>query len=85
VNDYQQMQKLIEEFPNWSGDVSGIRRSKAVLRRLLGYAEKVFALSLRVIDPVSDRRPEPRIATVLVVKACFINILGGRCILVNPI
>lgn len=37
----------------------------------MGYAEKVFGLSLHVIGPVSDRRPEPRITTALVVKSAL--------------
>jgi Transposase DDE domain len=37
----------------------------------LAYAEKVFGLSLHVIGPVSDRRPEPRITTALVVKSAL--------------
>jgi Transposase DDE domain len=37
----------------------------------LAYAEKVFGLSLLVIGPVSDRRPEPRITTALVVKSAL--------------
>jgi hypothetical protein len=37
----------------------------------LAYAEKVFGLSWHVIGPVSDRRPEPRITTALVVKSAL--------------
>jgi hypothetical protein len=37
----------------------------------LAYAEKVFGLSLHVIGPVSDRRPEPRTTTTLVVKSAL--------------
>jgi hypothetical protein len=37
----------------------------------LAYAEKVFGLSLHVIGPVSDRRPQPRITTALVVKSAL--------------
>ena len=36
---------------------------------MLRYAEKVFDLSTRVIDRVTDHRPRPRISTSLVVKA----------------
>lgn len=42
---------------------------KLVLRRLLGYAEKVFDLSSRVISQVSDHRTLPRISTQVVVKS----------------
>jgi hypothetical protein len=36
---------------------------------LIGYAEKVFQLSTRVLDRVTDHRSLPRISTSLVVKA----------------
>jgi hypothetical protein len=37
----------------------------------LGYAERIFQLSTRVIDRVTDHRPLPRISTSLVVKAAL--------------
>ncbi len=37
----------------------------------MGYAEKVFGLSLEVIDHVSDRRLRPRITTDVVVKSAL--------------
>jgi len=42
---------------------------RPVLRRLIGYTEKVFQLSTRVLDRVTDHRSLPRISTSLVVKA----------------
>lgn len=42
---------------------------KPVLRRLLGYAEKVFGLSSQVFAVVSDHRTLPRISTQVVVKS----------------
>src|SRR5271169_5745433 len=47
------------------------RKEKAgrlVLRRLIRYAEKVFALSSRLLDPVTDARQQPRTPTTLVLK-----------------
>lgn len=61
----------MKKFPSWSGNGSSKERSKTVLRRLRGYAEKVFGLSLQVIDPVSDRRVRPRIPTAVVVKSAL--------------
>jgi len=43
-----------------------------VLRRLIAYSEKIFALSREVVAPLSDRRPEPRIATAAVVKSALV-------------
>jgi hypothetical protein len=40
-----------------------------VLRRLLGYAEKIFGLSSQLIPGVSDHRTLPRISTPVVVKS----------------
>jgi Transposase DDE domain len=40
-----------------------------VLRRLLGYAEKIFDLSSQLIPGVSDHRTLPRISTPVVVKS----------------
>jgi hypothetical protein len=45
------------------------QRGKAILRRLLRYAEKIFHLSDRVIAQVSDSREAPRIATESFVRA----------------
>ena len=42
---------------------------KTVLRRLIGYAEKVFQLSTRVLQRVTDNRSLPRIPTASIVKA----------------
>jgi len=47
-----------------------------VLRRLIAYSEKIFALSADILTQVSDRRLEPRIPAAAVVKsalACFIH------------
>jgi hypothetical protein len=51
------------------GALAGEKGVKTVLRRLVGYAEKIFQLSPRVIERVSDHRSLPRIPTSLVVKA----------------
>ena len=40
-----------------------------ILRRLIAYTDKVFRLSDVLISSITDRRPEPRIATATVVKA----------------
>lgn len=39
------------------------------MRRLIAYAEKIFRFSLDMVAPITDRRPEPRIATATIVKA----------------
>lgn len=39
------------------------------MRRLIAYAEKIFRFSVALVDLVTDRRPEPRIATAIVIKA----------------
>jgi hypothetical protein len=44
----------------------------AVLRRLIAYAEKIFDLSLDILAPLSDLRPQPRISTVVVVKSAMV-------------
>ena len=59
------------KFPNRSGADSAKERSEAILRRLRGYAEKVWGLSRHVVAPVSDRRAKPRMATAGMVKAAL--------------
>ena len=39
------------------------------MRRLIAYAEKIFRFSEDLVAPITDRRPEPRIATATVIKA----------------
>jgi len=43
-----------------------------VLRRLIGYSQKVFQLSTKLISSFTDRRPEPRISTATVAKAAMV-------------
>jgi len=43
-----------------------------MLRRLIGYSQKVFRLSTRLIASFTDRRPEPRISTATVAKAAMV-------------
>jgi Transposase DDE domain len=42
-----------------------------MLRRLIGYSQKVFRLSTGLIASFTDRRPEPRISTATVAKAAM--------------
>jgi hypothetical protein len=43
-----------------------------ILRRLIAYSEKIFWLSADLLTPITDRRPEPRIPTLLVAKAALV-------------
>jgi hypothetical protein len=43
-----------------------------MLRRLIGYSQKVFRLSTKLIASFTDRRPEPRISTATVAKAAMV-------------
>lgn len=43
-----------------------------MLRRLIGYSQKVFQLSTKLISSFTDRRPEPRISTATVAKAAMV-------------
>jgi hypothetical protein len=43
-----------------------------VLRRLIGYSEKIFQLSKDIVTEVSDRREKPRISTAAVVKSSLV-------------
>ncbi len=43
-----------------------------VLRRLIAYSEKIFALSADILTQVSDRRLEPRIPAAAVVKSALV-------------
>jgi len=43
-----------------------------VLRRLIAYSEKIFALSADILTQVSDRRLEPRISATAVVKSALL-------------
>ena len=43
-----------------------------VLRRLIAYSEKIFALSADILTQVSDRRLEPRISATAVVKSALV-------------
>lgn len=43
-----------------------------VLRRLIAYSEKIFDLSRDVVARISDRRPQPRICTAVVVKSTLV-------------
>jgi hypothetical protein len=42
-----------------------------VLHRLIRYAEKVFGLSRRLLDPITDARQQPRTPTTLVLKSAL--------------
>ena len=42
------------------------------MRRLIAYAEKIFRFSQDMVAPITDRRPQPRIATATVVKAAVV-------------
>ena len=42
-----------------------------ILRRLIAYSEKIFWLSTDLLTPITDRRLEPRIPTLLVAKAAL--------------
>ncbi len=42
-----------------------------MLHRLIRYAEKVFGLSSRVLDPITDARQQPRTPTTLVLKSAL--------------
>jgi hypothetical protein len=43
-----------------------------ILRRLIAYSEKIFRLSADLLTSITDRRPEPRIPTLAVVKASMV-------------
>jgi len=43
-----------------------------MLRRLIGYSQKVFRLSTKLIASFTDRRLEPRISTATVAKAAMV-------------
>lgn len=43
-----------------------------ILRRLIAYSEKIFRLSAELLTPITDRRPEPRIPTLPIVKASIV-------------
>src|ERR1019366_1500034 len=47
-------------------------KTVTVLRRLVAWSERIFDLSAAVIAPVSDRRPQPRIPTAVVVKSALV-------------
>jgi hypothetical protein len=57
-----------KRFPNWNGTASS-KGGPNILRRLIAYSEKVFCLSENVLAAITDRRPEPRISILTVVKA----------------
>jgi len=44
----------------------------STLRRLISYADKVFAFSSGIVDSVVDRRKQPRIATALIVQSVVV-------------
>ena len=48
------------------------KQGLTLLRRLIAYADKVFRLSDLLIASITDRRPEPRIATATVAMACLV-------------
>lgn len=55
----------------WSGSACGRERSKPVLRRLIGYAEKIFDLG-EVLGAVSDQRLRPRIPTAALLQSVLV-------------
>jgi len=57
--------------PNWNGPVSR-KGSPNILRRLIAYSEKVCRLCEEVLAAITDRRREPRISTLTVVKASVV-------------
>jgi len=69
VKNHQEMERLIEELSDLEWKRLKERRSKAVLRRLIHYSEKIFDLSEKVLQGVSDRRPLPRISTHLMLQS----------------
>jgi hypothetical protein len=53
-------------------ETSSGREAINVLRRLIAYSEKIFALSADILTQVSDRRLEPRIPAAAVVKSALV-------------
>src|SRR4029077_11943360 len=53
-------------------ETSSGREAINVLRRLIAYSEKIFALSAGILTQVSDRRLEPRIPAAAVVKSALV-------------
>jgi Transposase DDE domain len=56
---------------NWNGSVCGKGNAK-ILRRLIGYAEKIFGLSEIILPAIHDRRRQPRIPTASLVKSALV-------------
>lgn len=48
------------------------KETLTILRRLIAYSEKIFGLSQKVMAPLSDQRPQPRISTAAVVKSATV-------------
>jgi len=61
----------LKKSPNWSGSVCGKGNLK-ILRRLIGYAEKIFSLSSSILPAIHDRRSQPRIPTAPLVKSALV-------------
>src|SRR5208337_4231101 len=72
VQNHQEMQTLIEGLSELEWKRLRRERSKAVLRRLIRYSEKVFELSGRVLSGISDGRLQPRIRTPVLVQSALI-------------
>lgn len=60
----------MKKSPSWSGSVCG-KGSAKILRRLVGYAEKIFSLSKTIVPTFHDRRRQPRIPTAALVKSAL--------------
>src|SRR5665811_1673429 len=60
--------------PNSNGSACGRRKcrdAEGLLHRLIRYAEKVFDLSGKVLDKVTDTRQQPRTPTTLILKSAL--------------
>jgi Transposase DDE domain len=60
----------LKKFPTWNGSVCG-KGNAEILRRRIGYAEKIFGLSGNLIPAIHDRRLQPRIPTASLVKSAL--------------
>jgi Transposase DDE domain len=61
----------LRKFPSWNGN-DFREGNDNVLRRLIAYSEKIFALSTDILTQVADRRLEPRVSTAAVVKSALV-------------
>jgi len=44
-------------------------KTRTILKRLIGYSEKIFGLAENVLAKISDQRPQPHIPTRVCLKA----------------